>query len=249
MSIPYLHDPDRNIIIKRSNHTIQTQVTVVDDHQQPDRSGEEGGDSPAEEPRNRAEAQATLEDIRRKMNNTAREFAEGRLSRAQFNAIYAHYSEKRTIVERLLQRNPESDAWRAAAASGKTSFLRSHFEARPIYFLIFRHGERQPLLTGGKQPPNSAESIYSMLKVLWSMETRRSGVARKAMKNGLWMVLALGDNAFTLVLFMLQPSLTQINRVRDLHNHFERANRLALERDLPPERMVFTQRSLLEERS
>ena len=199
-------------------------------------------------PQNKDEAQTALDDIRRNMNQVAREFAEGKISRTQFDAIYAHYSEKRAIVERLLERNPDSDVWRAAAASGKTNFLRSHYEARPLYYLVFRHDEREPLLADGKQPPGTGEAIYSVLKSLWSADERKTGVVRKKMDNGLWLVLALGAHAFTLVLFFQQPSITQINRVRDLHEDFERANQRALARGLPAGRMVFTQRSLLEER-
>ena len=194
------------------------------------------------------DAGEALDQIRRDMHKIAREFADGAISRAQFNAMYAHYSEKRTIIEKLLERNPETDAWRAAAAAGKTTFLRNRYEAHPMFYLVFAHGGRKPLLIGGRQPPNTAQHIYALLKAIWAMSEaeRKIGVARKALDNGLWVVLAIGEHAFTLVIYALQPSLTQVNRVRDLHDDFERANRFAFERRLPPDRMVFTQRSLLE---
>jgi hypothetical protein len=50
-----------------------------------------------------------------------------------------------------------------------------------------------------------------------------------------------------MVMFMLEPSTVQLNRVRDLHADFERANRSALERSTKTfDRMVFPQRALVE---
>jgi hypothetical protein len=67
------------------------------------------------------------------------------------------------------------------------------------------------------------------------------------MGSGNWLVLALGDRAVTLVMFMLEPSTAQINLVRDLHADFERANRGALERGTRSlDRFVFPQRALAE---
>ncbi|RMG84388.1 MAG: hypothetical protein D6712_11355, partial [Chloroflexi bacterium] len=37
-----------------------------------------------------------LKEIRQNMRRIAQEYADGAISRAQFNALYAHYSEKRT---------------------------------------------------------------------------------------------------------------------------------------------------------
>ena len=210
-----------------------------------------GDDEPAETPQDSDEehqnqdAGAAMEQIRRDMHKVAREFADGTISRAQFNAIYAHYSEKRTIIEKLLERNPETDAWRAAAATGRTTFLRNRYEAKPVFLLVFAHGATKPLMMGGKQPPNTAQHIYALLKAIWAAKEQKVGVARKALDNGLWVVLAIGEHAFTMVIFLMQPSITQVNRVRDLHDDFERANQYALERGLPADRMVFTQRSLL----
>lgn len=193
-----------------------------------------------------ADHEAALERIRQQMQLVSQEYAAGKINSAQFNAIYRHYAEKRTIIERLIARNPETDAWRTLDTPGQTTFLRQHFEARPIYFLVFRGREQRPLLTGGKLPPQAAPQIHNMLKVIWAMQQQRKGVARKSIGDGRWLVLALGDYSMTIVIFSLQPSSMQINRVRDLQADFERANDVALRRSLPPERMVFPQRALVE---
>jgi hypothetical protein len=191
--------------------------------------------------------QLALETLRRKMEGVATEFGQGKINRAQFNAIYGRYSEQRTIIEKLLARDPKSQSWKQAAAPGHTTFLRGHFEARLLYYLVYQHEVMTPLLVGGGQQPSIDEASL-VLKQLWSIKNRpKVGLARKNMNNGQWMVLALGEFAVTLALFQLEPSTTQANLVRDLHNDFERANQRMLERGTQSlDHFVFPQRALAE---
>ncbi len=191
--------------------------------------------------------QAALEILRRKMEVVANEFSQGKINRAQFNAIYGRYSEQRTIIERLIERNPENDAWKHAAASGHTSFLRDHFEARLLYYLVYQHEMPKPLIMGGRQQAD-IDIVSRVLKTLWGMKNRpKVGLARKNMGNSQWLILAVGEYAVTLALFFLEPSMAQANLVRDLHADFERANRRALEKGTRTlDRFVFPQRALTE---
>lgn len=187
----------------------------------------------------------TLEHIRAKMESVAADYANGTLNRAQFNAIYAHYSDQRTIIERLIERNPNNDAWRQVATPGHTGFLRNHFEAHPVFYVIFRHGDPRPLMAVGDEPSPVRPQIVQILKALWrGGEKPRAGLARKGLDDGQWMIIAVGELALTIVIYSLQPSAAQQNLVRDLHADFERANRMALQRGLSSDRMVFPQRSL-----
>lgn len=190
---------------------------------------------------------AALEHLRQKMEAVARELGEGKINRAQFNAIYGRYSEQRTIIERLIQRNPQNEAWKQAAAPGHTSFLRDHFEARLLSYLVYQHNIPTPLMIGGKQQPN-VEQIIGVLQTLWRLPNRpKSGLARKELSGGQWLVLALGEYAVTLVLYQLEPSSAQANLVHDLHMDFERANHLVLQRGTRSlDRFVFPQRALTE---
>ncbi len=191
--------------------------------------------------------QVALEILRRKMEVVASEFGQGKINRAQFNAIYGRYSEQRTIIEKLLARDPDNQAWKQAAAPGHTTFLRDHFESRLLYYLVYQHDVTVPLMMGGKQQPNM-DQISVVLQQLWGMKNRpKIGLARKSMVNGQWLVLALGEFAVTLALFQLEPSAAQANLVRDLHGDFERANQRALERGTRSlDRFVFPQRALAE---
>lgn len=191
-------------------------------------------------------AQVALDDIRQKLEVATQEYSQGKLSAVQFNAIYRHYMEKRTIVEMLLARNPETNAWRAAAAQGHTALLRDRFEARVLYFVVFKRGENRPLRSGGKLPRRAAQQIYNMLKLIWTAKTWRKGVARKSIGDGMWLLLIAGESSYTIVTYFFQPSTLQVNLVSDMQADFERANHNLLARNMPAERMVFPQRALLE---
>ncbi len=184
------------------------------------------------------------------METVATEFSEGRINRAQFNAMYGRYSEQRTIIERLVERNPDSKAWKQVMGSGgHTNFLREHFESQALFFMVYRHHAPSPLMIGGKTKPDMAQ-MTPILRALWAMPKRpKIGLARKALGDELWVVLALGEYAVTLVMFLMEPSLAQATLVRDMHTDFERANHAALKRGTAQlERMVFPQRALVEEK-
>lgn len=186
--------------------------------------------------------------LRQKMEVVADEFAHGKINRAQFNAVYKRYSEQRAIIERLVERNPDSDAWKQViGVKGQTGFLRHHFEAQPAYFAVYHRSSPQPIMTGGKQPPENA-LITPLLKGVWLMKDRpKQALGRKPIGDARWLLLAVGDYAATAVMFSLEPSNAQARLVRDLHADFERANQAALARGwIVPERMVFPQRALLE---
>ncbi len=184
--------------------------------------------------------------IRAKMEEVANEYANNEISRAQFNAIYSHYSEQRQLIEKIIARNPDNDGWKQAARSGKTEFLRQHFDARPLNYVVYLHRRHKPLIGGGTRP--DIQRITNLLRVLWRMEKIRVGVARMALDGPNWLVMTAGYYSVTFVTFHLEPSGDKANYVRDLHNDFERANRLFLQRGkINKALMVFPQRALLEQ--
>lgn len=186
--------------------------------------------------------------IRDKMEKVALEFANREISRAQFNAIYAHYNEQRTIIERMMSRDPNNPGWKQAARSGKTQFLRQHFEGHPVNYVIYLHHMPRPLMGGGTRP--NMQKIAGLLRALWSLEKQRIGVARVTLNEQMWLIMAAGVFSVTFVTYSLEPSGAQANQVRDLHSDFERANRIFLERGtISKAQMVFPQRALLENKS
>jgi hypothetical protein len=195
----------------------------------------------APKPKPQHDPQQTLDHIRQKMETLAGDFAEGKINKDQFNAIYHHYSQQMEVVQRLVEKNPESDAWRKAAAPGVTEFLKEEFRPEVRLCATLKLGEDQPLYIDGKVPPETAKALYSEFKSLKLTSTR--GLFRREITNG-WMIVAVGDLAVTLVVFSGEPSTEQTRRIEDIHRVFERANGIALRANAPVHRYVFPQRSL-----
>lgn len=191
---------------------------------------------------------SAMNTLRRKMERLVDEYATGKINRVQFNALYSRYNEQRSIIEKIVERNPQSDAWKQVVGNrGQTGFLRAHFEAQAVLYAIYMRGELAPLVSGGRRAPDE-NMVRPLLAGLWKMQNRPpSGLGRKTLSNGEWLILALGEHSTTIVVFSLEPSNGQAVYVRDLHGDFEKANRLAIARGtLNPERLVFPQRALTE---
>ncbi len=202
----------------------------------------------------RLQAEEALEKLRQKTAQVANEFAEGKINRAQFNAMYSYYNERRVIVERLLARDPDSQAWQQVVRPGHTGFLRQHFEARVLAYTIYSQGNddvEHPITSHGSVPvpPQVIKPILTALTVL--LRTHNSAkplsALRKPADNSRWLTIVPGRYTVAFALFSLEPSIQQFTLVQDLHRDFERANRVALERGIRvPEQLVFPHRALFE---
>jgi hypothetical protein len=199
----------------------------------------------------RLQAEEALEKLRQKTALVATEFAEGKLNRAQFMAMYAHYNERRIIIEMLLARDPDTHAWQPVAQPGHTGFLREHYEARVLSYAIY---DQRPqhignLISSQGAPlldPELAKKILTAIGIV--MRNHRNLTAqRKQFGDGQWAVFIPGQYTTSIVLFSLEPSTRQVTLVHDLHQDFERANRVTLERGIRhPDHLVFPHRALFD---
>jgi hypothetical protein len=195
-------------------------------------------------------AEEALINLRQKMANVASEFAQGKLNQAQFDAIYSRYSEQRMITEGLLARDPETQAWQSVVRPGHTQFLKSHYEAHVVSYAI--HDQDSYVLiavTGSVQIQHSqVEAVLARLKAV-SAERGNPGPAQKKLRDGQSVLFVPGDLTAAVVIFSVEPSTVQIERVADIHHDFERANQHALRRkDYAAGRLVFPHRALFEEK-
>lgn len=187
--------------------------------------------------------QQSLEHIQRKMESLAADYNAGKLNREQFDSIYQHYSEKKAVLERMIEINPTSDAWKRVAAPGVTGYLQQYHAAQPMLVTTLRLGAKEPVFLHGKVPADAARDMAPTLAVI-TQATATEGLIRKHLRGG-WLVAYVGEKAATLVVYSAEPTKDQTERVRDAHRLFERANALALEQeDSPAHRYVFPQRSL-----
>jgi hypothetical protein len=184
------------------------------------------------------------------MAQVAAEFAQGKLNQAQFDAIYSRYSEQRMITERLLARDPSTQAWQSVVQPGHTSFLKSHYEARVVSYAIYdRETGRLIAVTGTIQLQQAQiEAVLSRLNLV-STQRGNPGPAHKKLPNQHSVLFVPGDLTLAVAIFSLEPSAMQFQRVQDIHHDFERANQHALRRkDYSTGRLVFPHRALFEEK-
>ena len=155
----------------------------------------------------------------------------------------------RIIIEQLLRRDPDTQAWQQVARSGHTTFLRQNFEARVLAFGVYDQGKFDPFISQGTMPlPREAtQPILTALYVIQKTRKELSPISRKA-TDGHWLVIVPAVYTTALALFSLEPAAQQVLLVRDLHYDFERANRRVLERGVrQPDQLVFPHRALFEQ--
>ena len=195
-------------------------------------------------------AEEALINLREKMAQIAAEFADGKLNQAQFDAIYSRYSEQRDITERLLARNPDSQAWQSVIRSGHTQFLKQHFEARVLSYAIYDQESGETINLTGPVVMKRAQvsAVLDRLKAV-SQARGNPGPAQRKLGDDRSVVFMPGERTVAVVIFSRVPAPAQINRIQDIHRDFERANQHTLRRrDYANSRMVFPHRALFEEK-
>lgn len=189
-----------------------------------------------------------VERLRQKMAAVAQEYDEGKINRAQFDAIYQRYQEQRQITERLIERDPDTGAWRSVVTPGHTGFLREKYEAKVESYAIY-HLERQEQIvrTGHIQIPD--QQILPIVERLNRVSQRNNQTqsANRILEDERWVLFIPGKYSLAVVIFSLEPAQSQIEHVQDVQKDFERANNQLLQRtDYDLRQMVFPHRALFE---
>ena len=193
-------------------------------------------------------AEEALITLREKTAALAADYAAGNINRAQFDAIYARYSEQRDITERLLDRDPSSQAWQSVVQPGHTSFLKQQNAAQVLSYAIYRLDSAALIASYGPLRLAQAQ-VYAILQRLTDVQSRREnpGPACHALKDGRCLTFVPGAHTLVAVLFSLEPATAQITQIADMHQDFERANQHALtDSTINADRLVFPYRALFE---
>ena len=192
---------------------------------------------------------AAVDSLRQKLHEIAQEYAEGKINEATFNALFRRYSEQREITERLLERNPESDAWQSVVNSGNTSFLRDYYTAKIISYGLYRLKDGLQITLQGKVrlPQAQLNPIFVRINDIIN-QGHKLGAAWRQLKDQNWVLMVPGKYSASVVIFSLEPTAVQRKLVEEAHRDFERANERAFIRgDLNPQSLVFPHRALLED--
>ena len=187
------------------------------------------------------EAGDYLRVVSDKMMRLAEDFALGRVNRAQFEKLYRHYHEERNTIERLLEAQPGTPAWRTAVTEGESVLIKRKHAAQPLGYAVYLNANSLPIRSVGDFRIDSA-LLVPMLSSFRSAAAEIFGAGLKSseIEGGRWMCFVPGMYTTLIVLFSVEPARLQLEMLEQLHRHFEKANQPFLEAGLyDPARLVF----------
>jgi len=181
-----------------------------------------------------SEARKYLDSVSDKMMRLAEDFALGRVNRAQFEQLYRHYVEERGTIEKLMQMQPGTPAWKAAVTEGESMLIRRKHAAQPLGYAIYLNVSSMPLRSVGDFRVDSA-LLVPMLSSFRSAtaEMFGSGLKSSEIEGGKWLCFVPGSYTTLIVLFSVEPAKLQLEMLEQLHRHFETANQPIFEAGLP----------------
>lgn len=171
-----------------------------------------------------SKAQAFKAMVEEKIQNLVAEFAEGKLSREQFHAIYARYSSQLSIANQAMATgNP--DAVSIAQGGPPTVAMRDALMGKAIGLLIYHHNSGTVVETLGAfdVPVNKFSAVLNDFSLL--LQTGKHIDYRvERLQEDQWLLFDPGRHTTIVTLFRHEPSQAQIREIERLHHDFEQAN-------------------------
>jgi hypothetical protein len=190
-----------------------------------------------------AKAQAYLEQVRQKMERLAEDFAAGRVNTTQFQELYAHYQQERKAIEETLAEAPEAAAWRAAVAAeeGESVIIRRRHAARILGYAIYLNASNTLLRSVGEYDVDNRLVTSMMDNIRTSTaENIERHMRSIEIEDARWIRFIPGEYTTLAVLFSREPARAQLDMLRDLQMHFERANQQLFARGITdPAQFIF----------
>jgi hypothetical protein len=177
------------------------------------------------------ELRRRLEALDEKTARLEQDFQQGRINASQYRAIHRHYVEQQEVALRLHQSHPESDRWKVVLEEGKTSFLLQLNEASCMGVGFYDINTKSRLHLQGEMPA-SAEEAMSLLGTFGSAggDAPAGRMLATQSEDGTTLLLIPGRFTAALVVFSQDPPGWQVRALREVHQNFEAANRLTLDR-------------------
>jgi hypothetical protein len=159
-----------------------------------------------------------------KIQSLLDEFAEGKINRDQFHALYERYSSRLQIVDHaLLTGNP--DAVEIAETGPTTLEVREETEGKALGLIIYHNDRGTIVETLG----NFNVSTKRVLPVLLNFVRAPQEARIEHIAENQWLVLGGGRFTTIATLFQNEPSRVQVRELERLHRDFEDANHYAFE--------------------
>lgn len=208
-----------------------------------------GGPPAAAPPATRPPATPTeaMQRLDERMERAGREFSGGTITRSQYQAIQSYYAERKALIQRLVERSPDTNAWqRAAVASeGYGHLLLQQDEATVDGLALFDNwsgSEIQAL--GFFDVPQDVLTL--MLSAMGPAGSQPAGVPHaRQLDDGRWITTVRGTFTTAVAVFSARPSAVQLGWQGKLHQDFEHDNQPALEAGyLDPRALTYPQQAL-----
>src|SRR5438045_3251748 len=173
-----------------------------------------------------AQGQAIIEQVRTKMGRLVDEFAQGDISREQFNKVYEHFQSQIVMATQLMI---DADAATGAHISPQETFaIKSSLIAKANAMTVYYHSTGLLLETIGDFDVSVA-MIATALNDIGGKVRNGQKVATTAEKRGdKWLLYVPGKYSTAVLLFTHEPAARQTGIIEIMHRDFELANEIAL---------------------
>jgi hypothetical protein len=182
--------------------------------------------------------QAFKAELQIKMSRLLDEFAEGKLNRDQFHAIYERYNAQMELADQSLG----GDSVNLNAEEGGTILLRNRYMGKAQGLIIFDIRTGNIIETLGRVEVAMTEIAptigYFTEELMVGRVVER--VVKQVSENE-WLLFLVGEFTSVVTLFQNEPSSYQTVTMQRMHTEFENANRALFLRRMPisADQMVF----------
>jgi len=172
----------------------------------------------------RAEAEAFKQIIETKIHRIVEEFAEGKLSREQFQVLYERYNGRLSIANQaLVSGTPE--AIKIAQGGPSTLMVKDTYMGRAMGLVAYHNTNNIQLESLGEFTISAAHIAKILVRFA---QQRASGkfIERhvEKIKENQWLLMLPGQTTTIGVRFENEPSQQQIREIARLQHDYERVN-------------------------
>ncbi|HML25044.1 MAG TPA: hypothetical protein PKD09_25550 [Aggregatilinea sp.] len=174
-----------------------------------------------------------IAQIQRKIDSLVQEFAEGQVTRAQFQRLYNRYQRQIATIQQLLDNaDQQTSLHEAIFETEDTVKLKKRFTATPLGMRLYDLHTGQHIHTLGEFQVDDqlvTPLLYSCRAA--TSGSFRAGTRSAELENGEWLCFMPRQHTILITLFSLQPTDVQLETLEHMHEDFEAANLNALQSD------------------
>jgi len=181
-------------------------------------------------------AQAFKAQVEDKIQALLKEFADGRLNREQFNALYERYSGQLAVAQQAIASGSPAALSQTRDGGQSTIAIRQEHMGKAVGLVIYQNRTGVSIETLGDFDV-SAFVISPVLNDFTRMMEAQRLIEQRTIQldDRRWLLFVGGRFTTVVTLFRNEPSPAQVREIMRLHNDFEIANALLLERGGQPD--------------